>query len=205
MRHILSSSLIALSFIAAAPAMAGSSSFESTVAAPLSSSVKIEVVLGEDLAHRANNLPEKLRDRRHSRNLNAGFANNGYYGDRDLQRLTKRLQSKLEASLVKKGLNISETAPTVLRVTLVDAKPNRPTFKQLGREAGLSIRSFGIGGAKMESELIAAGGQSLGTINYKWYENDIRDAQYGGTWTDANRAIDRFAKKTAKSLQSTPS
>ena len=205
MRYILSSSLIALSFIAAAPAMAGSNKFESTVATPLSSDVKIEIVLSEDLSHRANNLPKKLRDRRYSRNLKAGFANNGFYGERDLLRLTERLQSKLEKSLIKKGVHISETAETVLRVTLVDANPNRPTSEQLSRQSGLHHRSLGVGGAKMEGELIAADGQSLGTMNYNWYEHDISESQYGGTWTGANRAIDRFAKKTAKSLQSTPS
>jgi len=87
-----------------------------------------------------------------------------------------------------------------LRVKIADAKPNRPTFGQLSKQPNLSFRSLGTGGAELEGELIAAGGRSLGTMNYKWYETDIRDAQYGGTWSDAHRAFSRYARKTAKTL-----
>ena len=200
MRNILSASLLTISLLASAPALAKSFGYDSTIATPLTSTVKIEVTLSEDLSHRANNLPEKLSDRNNSRRLNSGFSNNGFYGERDLQRLTERLQSKIERKFTKKGITVSDTAPTVLRVTITDAKPNRPTFEQLSREVGLSFQSFGIGGAEIESELIAAGGRSLGTLNYKWYENDIRDARFGGTWGDANRAFSRYASKAAKTL-----
>ena len=200
MRSILTSSLIALSFAIAAPAMAKSYGYDTTVSAPLTSAVKIEVVLSEDMAHRANNLPEKLSDRSGARGFNSGFSGNGFYGDRDLERLTERLQSKLEKRLTKKGIEVSDTAPTVLRITIEDAKPNRPTFNQLSKEPGLSYQSFGNGGAELQAELIAAGGQSLGTMSYQFYENDIREAKYGGTWSDAHRAFGRFASKAAKTL-----
>ena len=200
MRSVLTSSLIALSFAIAAPAMAKSYGYDTTVSAPLTSAVKIEVVLSEDMAHRANNLPEKLSDRSDARGFNSGFSGNGFYGDRDLERLTERLQSKLEKRLTKKGIEVSDTAPTVLRITIEDAKPNRPTFNQLSKEPGLSYQSFGNGGAELQAELIAAGGQSLGTMSYQFYENDIREAKYGGTWSDAHRAFGRFASKAAKTL-----
>jgi len=200
MRTILASSLLALSFSLAAPAMAKSSSFDSTVTAPLTSAVKIEVVLSEDMAHRANNLPKKLSDRSNARSLRSGFSGNGFYGDKDLERLTQRLESKLERRLAKKGIEVSDAAPTVLRVTIEDAKPNRPTFRQLSVETGLSFQSFAIGGAELQAELIAAGGTSLGTMSYEWYEHDIRDAQFGGTWSDAHRAFGWFARKAANTL-----
>jgi len=202
MRRVLSSSLFALSLAVAAPAMAGSSNFESTISAPALTNVKIEVVLGEDLAYRADNLPKKLSDRSSSRGLNNGFSGNGFYGERELNRLTERLESKLERKLTKQGVTVSDTASTVLRVTLVNAKPNRPTFGQLSKQPSLSFQSFGVGGAEIESELIAAGGQSLGSMNYKWYETDIRfAARTAGTWTDAYRAMDRYARKATKTLQ----
>jgi len=202
MRRLLASSFIAASFAFTAPALAGTRNYETTVSAPLTSAVKIEIVVGEDLAHRANNLPKKLSDRGGSNRLNSGFSNNGYYGDKDIKRLTERLQSKIEKKFTKKGIEISNTASTILRVTLTDAKPNRPTFEQLSREPGLSFQSFGNGGAKIESELIAAGGVSLGTMNYKYYETDIRDAARGsGTWMDAYRAFGRYSSKVAKTLQ----
>lgn len=200
MRSILASSLLALSFAVAAPALAKSRGYDTTVSAPLTSAVKIEVIVGKDMAHRANNLPVKLSDRSGARGFNSGFSGNGFYGDRDLERLTERLQSKLEAKFTKKGIEVSDTASTVLRITIEDAKPNRPTFKQLSKEPGLSFESFGIGGAELQAELIAAGGKSLGTMSYRYYENDIRDAKFGGTWGDAHRAFSRFASKAAKTL-----
>ena len=200
MRKLLTSTLLAVSFAVSAPALAKSFGYDSTISEPLSSAVKIEVVLSEDLSYRANNLPKKLSDRSNSRRLNSGFANNGFYGERDLQRLSERLQSKIENKFAKKGIEVSDNASTVLRVTIADAKPNRPTHEQLSRDVGLSFRSIGIGGAELESELIAAGGRSLGSINYKWYENDIREAQFGGTWSDAYRAFGRYASRAAKVL-----
>ena len=200
MRTVLASSLLALSFVIAAPAMA-KTGFDTSVTTPLTSAVKIEVVLSEDMAHRANNLPKKLSDRSHARGLRSGFSGNGFYGDRDLERLTERLESKLERKLIKKGIEVSDNASTVLRITIEDAKPNRPTFNQLSKEPSLSYESIGLGGAELEAELIAAGGRSLGTMSYRYYENDIREARYGGTWSDAHRAFGRFASKAAKTLK----
>ncbi len=200
MRKIFTASLLTISLLASAPAFAKSFGYDSTIVEPLTSAVKIEVVLSEDLSHRANNLPKKLKDRHGSHRFNAGFSNNGFYGERDLQRLTERLQTKIERKFAKKGITVSDTASTVLRVTIANAKPNRPTFEQLSRETGLSYQSIGIGGAEIESELIAPGGRSLGTLNYKWYENDIRDARYSGTWGDAHRAFSRYASRAAKTL-----
>jgi len=200
MRLLFASSLIAISFAIAAPALAKSRGFDTTVTSPLSSSVKIEVVVSEDMAYRANNLPKKLSDRSGARGFNSGFSGNGFYGERDINRLTERLQSKLEQRFSKKGIQVSDTASTVLRITIEDAKPNRPTFKQLSVEPGLSFQSFGNGGAELQAELIAAGGQSLGTMSYRFYETDIRDAQFGGTWSDAHRAFGRFASRAAKTL-----
>jgi len=200
MRKILTTSLLTLSLISAAPVFAKSQGYDSTITEPLNSSVKIEVVLSEDMAHRANNLPKKLKDRNGSRGLNAGFSNNGFYGDKDLQRLSERLQSKLEKSFARRGIEVSDTASTILRVKIADAKPNRPTFGQLKRQSSLSFQSIGIGGAELEGELIAAGGQSLGTMNYRWYENNIHHVQFGGTWSDAHRAFSRYARKAAKTL-----
>jgi len=200
MRSIIASSLIALSFTVAAPAIAKSIGFDTTVTAPVSSAVKIEVIISEDMAHRANNLPKKLSDRSGARSLRSGFSGNGFYGERDIERLTERLESKLEKKFAQKGIEVSDTASTVLRITIEDAKPNRPTFNQLSKEPGLSFRSFGNGGAELQAELIAAGGQSLGTMSYRYYENDIRYAQNSATWNDANRAFSRFAGKAAKVL-----
>jgi len=181
-------------------ALAGSSRhFTSTLQTP-ASPMRIDVTLGEDLTFRADNLSTDIRDKHKSRSINNGFANNGYFGQRDLDRLTNRLKTKMEARLEKNGIKISDDATTVLNLVITDARPNRPTFKQMSKSPSLSIQSFGVGGAKFEGTLVNTSGEQ-GNVSYGWYETDIRDAQYGGTWSDAHRAIDKFARKTAKSLK----
>jgi len=77
MRGFLTTSLLTLSLISAAPALAKSKGYDSTIAEPLNSAVKIEIVLSEEMAHRANNLPTKLKDRNGVGRLNSnGFNQN---------------------------------------------------------------------------------------------------------------------------------
>jgi len=192
MRKHLSAIFLISALVMAAPASARSN-FQSTVEAPLSGAVKLEVVIGEELAYRAENLPKKLSDRGSSSRFSRGFGKNGNYGVRDVARLQARLERKVTAQFARKGITLSDSAPTVLRVTLTNAKPNRPTIEQLSKEPGLSYSSFGLGGAEIEAELVSAGGQSLGNMQYRFYEDDIRDAAFSGTWTDAYRSFDRFA------------
>lgn len=191
-------STAALTF--SSPAMAGSTGYDSTISSPLVTPVRIEVRLSEDMAHRANNLPKKLSDRGSGPNMRGGFSNNGFYGEKDLNRLSKTLGERLEQGFSKQGIKVSETAPVTLIVTIEDAKPNRPTFRQLSSDPSLSFQSFGLGGAELTGSLVDTQGNSLGVMDYRWYENDIRDAAFGGTWSDANIAIRRFAKKAAKDL-----
>lgn len=201
MRRFLSITGITLALAMASPSLAKSSQkFKSSVSAPISTAVNVEVLIGEDLAYRANNLPKKLSDRGSSRSLNSGFSGNGFYGDRDLNRLAERLETKMNKRLAKRGVTVDENAATTLRLVITDAKPNRPTFKQLSKEPGLSSRSYGIGGASIEGQILSARGETLGDMSYAWYENDIDYAAFGGTWSDAHRAFDKFAKKAAKSL-----
>ncbi len=201
MRKSFTALFLSLPLILSVEAFAkNSQKFESSFQETLSGSVKIEVMIGEDLSYRANNLPKKLSDRGPTRRLNSGFSNNGYYGERDLNRLAEHLETKMARRLSKKGVTVSDTASKTLRLTITDAKPNRPTFEQLSREPSLSFKSFGIGGASFEGQLISASGESIGDISYAWYENDFEDAAFSGTWTDAKRAMDFFTRKTAKKL-----
>ena len=203
MRKLFTTSLLTISLIAAVPALAKSRGFDTTISSPLTTAVKIEIALSEDMAHRANNLPEKLSDRGHnsSRTHNNGFALNGFYGDRDLEYLQERLLSGLERKFGKKGIKVDDNAATVLRVTIEDAQPNRPTLKQLSQTPSLSFRSISLGGAEIAAELTAADGRSLGTMNYRYFETDLRDVKSGSTWHDANWAFQRFASRAAKTLQ----
>lgn len=177
----------------------GRKSFKTTATLP-ANTVKINVSLSDDLIYRANHLSKDIRHRSHRSSLRDGFAGHGFYGDQDLEKLTDRLKRKMEKQLTKQGIEISESSGTVLNLVLTDVSPNRPTFRQMSAQASLSYRSFGIGGAEFTGTLIVDG-KVTGEISYAWFESDIRDARYGGTWSDTHRAIDLFSKKTAKSLR----
>lgn len=110
------------------------------------------------------------------------------YGVRDVQRLADDLKKDVERELDRTGI----LAGGRVELTLVDARPNRPTFKQLGDRPGLSFESFGTGGATIEGQTISVDGH-VTPVRYRWYESDIRQAKLTTTWSDAGRAIDRFA------------
>lgn len=110
------------------------------------------------------------------------------YGVRDVQRLADDLKKDVERELDRTGV----LAGGRVELTLVDARPNRPTFKQLGDRPGLSFESFGTGGAVIEGQAISVDGH-VTPVRYRWYESDIRQAKLTTTWSDAGRAIDRFA------------
>lgn len=116
------------------------------------------------------------------------------YGVRDVQRLADELQREVEQELARTG---GLGGGGRLELVLVDARPNRPTFKQLGDTPGLSAQSFGVGGATIEGRVISADG-AVTPIHYHWYESDIRQAAFGSTWSDAEWTIDRFASRLGR-------
>ena len=110
------------------------------------------------------------------------------YGVRDVERLAAELRKDVEREMHRTGV----LAGGRLELTLVDARPNRPTFKQLGDTPGLSMESFGVGGAKIEGRAISVDGE-VTPVRYDWYETDIRQSRLTTTWSDAEYAINRFA------------
>lgn len=115
------------------------------------------------------------------------------YGMRDIDRLVADLRHQTEREMQRTGV----LAGGKLELTLVDATPNRPTFKQLGDTPGLSMSSFGVGGAKIEGKAISIDGE-VTPIRYRWYENDIRQSARTTTWSDAQYAISRFAVQLSR-------
>ncbi len=109
-------------------------------------------------------------------------------GVRDVNELAAQLQSTVEKRLAK----TSAYDGARIELVLADAKPNRPTFKQMSDKPGLSYESFGIGGAQIEGRAIAADG-TVTPIAYKYYESDIRESRRGGTWADAEGTFQMFA------------
>ena len=110
------------------------------------------------------------------------------YGVREVNELADSLRKSVERELARTGAYEGGKVD----ITLVDAVPNRPTFQQMSDRPGLSFLSFGIGGARIEGQATSANG-TVTPVAYKWYESDIRWAQYNATWTDAYTTFQRFA------------
>lgn len=118
------------------------------------------------------------------------------YGEREGARLTDDIVKDLDQAFTKVGVT-----PARVDVTIVDAKPNRPTLQQLSDKPGLDgFRSISIGGMKLIGTAYDDSGEVLTTVEYGWFENDIRDAFGSGIWSDANRASRRFSTRMAKQL-----
>lgn len=110
------------------------------------------------------------------------------YGVRDVRELADELKKDVELRLARTGAYDG----AAIELTLVDAVPNRPTFKQLADKPGLSFESFGVGGARIEGRVVAADGK-VTPLAYQYYETDIRWARHHSTWSDAEWTIQRFA------------
>ena len=118
------------------------------------------------------------------------------YGLREAEELTADLRKSVEAAVAR------SVALDGARIELVlsDVKPNRPTFKQMADTPGLSMQSFGIGGAAIKGRIVAADGSEK-PIDYSWYESDIRQTYANWVWHDAEWTFDRFARKLARGEQ----
>ncbi len=115
------------------------------------------------------------------------------YGQREAEYLTKKLTEDLTRAF-------GDDAGMVERIAVVveDAKPNRPTIKEMGDRIGLSLQSFSLGGAELSGKAFDASGREVASLNYDWYETQIEWAQYQTTWGDAHRAFSRFASRLAE-------
>ena len=115
------------------------------------------------------------------------------YGERDIADLQRDLSQEVERALAR------GSGPAPVRVDLVieDVKPNRPTFAELSREPGLSLRSIAIGGARIGGSATLPNGARV-PIRFSWYEDDLRYELGPTTWTDAEQAFDMLARRLAR-------
>ncbi|MFN7055613.1 hypothetical protein [Hyphomonas sp.] len=117
------------------------------------------------------------------------------YGLREGEVLSSRVERDLTRQLQRRGVDVSR-----IEVTILDARPSRPTFKQAGDQPGLDMfRSVSTGGMKLKAVAFDASGAPIGDLEYRWFENDITNAGLT-TWQDAGRASDRFARRFVQSL-----
>ncbi|MGA0600456.1 hypothetical protein ACO2Q3_07085 [Caulobacter sp. KR2-114] len=120
------------------------------------------------------------------------------YGQRDLDDLAKELKDDVVRALQRKGGLAAGGGE--LRLVLADATPNHPTFKQLGDTPGLSLQSFGLGGARIEGTLVRPDGTSE-PVRYEWKESELWLARTQSTWGDADHTFEMFADRVAHGEQ----
>jgi len=202
MRNILT--LLSAAALLSVPVSAQARGFESNFAQTITGPIKLEVIVSEDLAHRANNLPKNRSFRSSGSRINgSAFANNGKYGDKEIVFLLNDLTEELERDFAKRDIVISDTAPTILKVTIERVKPNRPTINQLSQDSTLSFNSFGIGGAEVTAEISSANGESLGRAEFDYFSSFLDGPITGrSSWFDTSRAFSRFSKRLSKKLSS---
>lgn len=117
------------------------------------------------------------------------------YGIKEGEYLSQRVRKDLERELAEAGADVAR-----VDVTILDAKPSRPTFKQGADTPGLDMfRSVSVGGMRLQAIAYDAEGNASEPFRYKWYENDIRFAGLT-TWQDARRASSRFAARFAGTI-----
>jgi hypothetical protein len=119
-------------------------------------------------------------------------------GAKELTVLSDYARHRLTRELTARGAQVGAPGGITISIVVHDATPNKPTFAQLQKTPGLSYGlSFGLGGADLEATITNAAGASQ-TVRYKWYETDITQSFAVWTWSDAHRAIRRFAVDVAK-------
>ncbi|MFC5372688.1 hypothetical protein ACFPIF_09005 [Brevundimonas faecalis] len=114
-------------------------------------------------------------------------------GQRDVDQQVDDMRRTVERVLVQR--NALDGARVELTIT--DLKPNRPTLQQMGDKPGLDgMRSLSIGGAAVEGTVTLASGE-VQPVKFDYYTPTLADARGSTTWTDAQRAYDRLARRLA--------
>lgn len=109
------------------------------------------------------------------------------YGLREKQAIEESIRKELADELGSNAVRAD--------IVVIDAKPNRPTFDQLGNTPGLSLQSFSIGGAELSGRTYDANGNVISVVTYEYTSPSITDARMAHTWHDADYAIYRFARR----------
>jgi hypothetical protein len=120
-------------------------------------------------------------------------------GAREGDVLSGAVTRSVSTALVRHGATMSQTAPITVEVTILDAKPNRPTMLQIFNRPGLDPgQSISIGGAELHAVLRSSDGQVLGEVDHRRFNAGLGDV-FGAqsTWTEARHAIRQFAEKVA--------
>lgn len=120
-------------------------------------------------------------------------------GAREAAFLEQAVRDAVGEALAARGATVTQGAPLTIEVSIIDARPNRPTMQQLIDEPSLDAsRSISLGGAELRAVLRTADGRLVGEVTHRRYDHDLRDTTGAATtWSSARRAIRQFARKVA--------
>ncbi len=117
------------------------------------------------------------------------------YGLKEGDYLAEEIREDLTRYLNKAGITVSH-----IDVVIEDARPNKPTMKQLGDRLSLDYgRSISTGGMKLTLSARDADKNVIASLTDDDFENDLRFAS-PTTWGDANTASSRIARKFVKQI-----
>lgn len=125
------------------------------------------------------------------------------YGVREGDYLQQTVRDAVATELQRRGATLESAGALTIEIAIVGAEPNRPTMQQMSNTPGLDgFRSVSIGGAELRAILRDANGAVVSEVSHRRYNHSLADI--GGatsTWTEANRAIRRFAVKVADAYE----
>ncbi len=120
-------------------------------------------------------------------------------GVREGEELRQAVTDAVNRALARRAV-AAQGAPLTIEISIIDADPNRPTMRQLAARPGLDFgRSLSIGGAELHAVLRGADGGIVSEVTHRRYNYSIDDvASFSPTtWSEARRAIRRFAERVA--------
>ena len=117
------------------------------------------------------------------------------FGTREGERLSEDLTRYVAEALAARGLSGREVT---IELSIVDAKPNRPTFEQAANRPGLDMfNSISVGGAELRGVVRNAAGAEVQTVEHRYYSHDLYDARFNsGTWSDARARCGALRRKS---------
>jgi hypothetical protein len=117
-------------------------------------------------------------------------ARTGDLGRSELDQIGDVLAHDVRAAAERSGAPISR-----IDLVIQDIQPNLPTSAQLGRSAGLSPRSYSLGGAAVTGTM-TVGGEAR-PIRFRYFQSDPANAVNFDMWGDASQAFDMLSAQIA--------
>lgn len=120
------------------------------------------------------------------------------YGEREGERLVEDVTNDIERALARRGAD-----PARIEVTIIDAKPSRPTREQLDDRIGFNLTlSSGFGGMSIEGRALDSDGAVIAEASVESFENsNTRALGPRTTWGDAQSVSNRFARQLARRIE----